>query len=260
MNFVFPSSKTEVLIQNMFSDLLFSQYPIFMMLTFLLQVALIVAHTRDRKNQLSPLLMNYLSDALEKIYHVAKETGASVHFPLIGYNTPNFNWYGTERLIKKILTQRQIPTFVYYYKRRNAQTNSSLPSNTNNGHLNLSSNSSQAAASSSLEETLTSRSSELEERPEDQEVALLNIFSKHQIAFHGFTDENEIKRLTRYVIAYDGDVDNLSDDTTHLVCAMNSNVPLLEDASVHTKFVRAKWIEDCVKEGRILDEKFYSVT
>ena len=38
---------------------------------------------------------------------------ASVHFPRIGYNTPNFNWYGTEKLIKKLLTHRNIHTFMY---------------------------------------------------------------------------------------------------------------------------------------------------
>lgn len=41
---------------------------------------------------------------------------ASVHFPRIGYNTPNFNWYGTEKLIKKSLAQRKIRTFVYPFQ------------------------------------------------------------------------------------------------------------------------------------------------
>lgn len=38
---------------------------------------------------------------------------ASVHLPRIGYATPSFNWYGTERLIRKNLAARGIPTFMY---------------------------------------------------------------------------------------------------------------------------------------------------
>ena len=38
---------------------------------------------------------------------------ASVHLPRIGYATPSFNWYGTERLIRKNLASKGIPTFMY---------------------------------------------------------------------------------------------------------------------------------------------------
>ena len=38
---------------------------------------------------------------------------ASVHLPRIGHSTPHFNWYGTERLIRKHLVMRRISTFVY---------------------------------------------------------------------------------------------------------------------------------------------------
>ena len=40
---------------------------------------------------------------------------ATVHLPRIGYNTLGFNWYGTERLIRKHLSSRGIPTYVYPY-------------------------------------------------------------------------------------------------------------------------------------------------
>jgi len=36
---------------------------------------LIVAHTRDKKNRLSPILMQSLSEALDKLHHIAKQTG-----------------------------------------------------------------------------------------------------------------------------------------------------------------------------------------
>ena len=40
---------------------------------------------------------------------------ASVHLPRIGHSTPNFNWYGTERLIRKYLASKGIPTYMYPY-------------------------------------------------------------------------------------------------------------------------------------------------
>lgn len=38
---------------------------------------------------------------------------ASVHLPRIGHATRGFNWYGTERLIRKHLAARGIPTYMY---------------------------------------------------------------------------------------------------------------------------------------------------
>ena len=40
----------------------------------ILKVALVVAHTRDRKNRLSPILMAALSQAFVKLCHLAKQT------------------------------------------------------------------------------------------------------------------------------------------------------------------------------------------
>ncbi len=45
---------------------------------------------------------------------------ASVHLPRIGYNTPGFNWYGTERLIRKHLATKGIPTYVYPFSHSGA--------------------------------------------------------------------------------------------------------------------------------------------
>lgn len=41
---------------------------------------------------------------------------ASVHLPRIGHSTKGFNWYGTERLIRKHLASRGVPTFMYLLK------------------------------------------------------------------------------------------------------------------------------------------------
>ena len=42
-------------------------------------------------------------------------SSASVHLPRIGYNTPSFNWYGTERLVRKYLASKGIETSMYPY-------------------------------------------------------------------------------------------------------------------------------------------------
>uniref|UniRef100_M4ANA1 Chromodomain helicase DNA binding protein 1-like n=1 Tax=Xiphophorus maculatus TaxID=8083 RepID=M4ANA1_XIPMA len=77
------------------------------------QLALIVAQKRDKANNLSGILLGALDEGLKKIYSAAKKTNASVHLPRIGHSTKGFNWYGTERLIRKHLASRGIPTFMY---------------------------------------------------------------------------------------------------------------------------------------------------
>uniref|UniRef100_A0A3Q2QM69 Chromodomain helicase DNA binding protein 1-like n=1 Tax=Fundulus heteroclitus TaxID=8078 RepID=A0A3Q2QM69_FUNHE len=77
------------------------------------QLALIVAQQRDKANNLSGILLTALDEGLKKIYSAAKKNSASVHLPRIGHSTKGFNWYGTERLIRKHLASRGISTFMY---------------------------------------------------------------------------------------------------------------------------------------------------
>uniref|UniRef100_A0A8C4EWB2 Chromodomain helicase DNA binding protein 1-like n=1 Tax=Dicentrarchus labrax TaxID=13489 RepID=A0A8C4EWB2_DICLA len=77
------------------------------------QLALVVAQRRDRANNLSGIFLSALDEGLKKIYAAAKRNKASVHLPRIGHSTKSFNWYGTERLIRKHLASRGIPTFMY---------------------------------------------------------------------------------------------------------------------------------------------------
>ncbi|KAB1260959.1 Chromodomain-helicase-DNA-binding protein 1-like [Camelus dromedarius] len=76
-------------------------------------LALIVAQHRDRANVLSGIKMAALEEGLKKIFFAAKKKKASVHLPRIGHSTRDFNWYGTERLIRKHLAARGIPTYMY---------------------------------------------------------------------------------------------------------------------------------------------------
>ncbi|XP_055979038.1 chromodomain-helicase-DNA-binding protein 1-like isoform X2 [Sorex fumeus] len=96
-------------------------------------LALIVAQHRDRSNTLSGIKMTALEDGLRKIFSAAKKKKASVHLPRIGHATRGFNWYGTERLIRKHLAAKGIPTYIYYFPRKppHPQAAMSVPS----GHL-----------------------------------------------------------------------------------------------------------------------------
>ena len=109
-----------------------------------LQVALVVTQRRESGGRLSGIKLSALSIGLQRVAKMArKKKGkkipfsiysileclsyvvlplylacltvhtASVHLPRIGHSTLNFNWYGTERLVRKYLTSRGIPTFMY---------------------------------------------------------------------------------------------------------------------------------------------------
>uniref|UniRef100_A0A669DC43 Chromodomain helicase DNA binding protein 1-like n=1 Tax=Oreochromis niloticus TaxID=8128 RepID=A0A669DC43_ORENI len=86
------------------------------------QLALIVAQQRDKANNLSGIFLSALDEGLKKIYKAAKRTKASVHLPRIGHATKGFNWYGTERLIRKHLASRGIPTFIPAFPNKQEST------------------------------------------------------------------------------------------------------------------------------------------
>ncbi|XP_039574063.1 chromodomain-helicase-DNA-binding protein 1-like isoform X2 [Passer montanus] len=90
-------------------------------------LALIVAQHRDRSNNLSGIKLSALEKGLKKIYLAAKKRNATVHLPRIGHATKGFNWYGTERLIRKHLAARGVPTLVYYFSRNKGSSSASQP-------------------------------------------------------------------------------------------------------------------------------------
>ena len=80
-------------------------------------VALIVSQSRDEQG-VSGIKLSALEEGLQRIQRFAIKERASVHLPRIGHSTRNFNWYGTERLIQKLLASKGIPTYVYYFSAR----------------------------------------------------------------------------------------------------------------------------------------------
>nr|KAF6396425.1 chromodomain helicase DNA binding protein 1 like [Rousettus aegyptiacus] len=91
-------------------------------------LALIVAQHRDRASVPSGIKMAALEEGLKKLSSAAKGREASVHLPRIGHATRGFNWYGTERLIRKHLAARGIPTYIYYFPRNKAAARPAGPS------------------------------------------------------------------------------------------------------------------------------------
>ncbi|XP_078265719.1 chromodomain-helicase-DNA-binding protein 1-like isoform X2 [Rhinoraja longicauda] len=76
-------------------------------------LALIVTQQRDRSKVISGIKLTALEEGLKKLHKAAKKRNASVHLPRIGHATKGFNWYGTERLIRKYLASRGIATYMY---------------------------------------------------------------------------------------------------------------------------------------------------
>lgn len=79
--------------------------------TFDHYVALIVAQHRNKFD------FKALDSSLRALAKTAEQLKATVHLPRIGVGSRGFNWYGTEKLIKKYLSSRSIPTYIYYFKR-----------------------------------------------------------------------------------------------------------------------------------------------
>lgn len=88
-------------------------------------VALMIAQNYSSKVVNAPVSLAFLGICLQKVAQFSKQVNASVHLPRLGASTPSFNWYGTERLIRKELCGKGVKTFIYYFK-RGVTTSSSI--------------------------------------------------------------------------------------------------------------------------------------
>ncbi|CAJ1059887.1 chromodomain-helicase-DNA-binding protein 1-like [Xyrichtys novacula] len=165
------------------------------------QLALIVAQQRDRANNLSGILLTSLDEGLKKIYTAARKHKASVHLPRIGHSTKGFNWYGTERLIRKHLAARGVPTFIYYHSRSAKktappQTSTSAPSTSTS-----SSGSNLHTSGGPTDETdaETPGPSVPDQSPGPAELP--SFMSGVRVFFYNLP-ASERKRLSRYLITY----------------------------------------------------------
>ncbi|KAK3736329.1 hypothetical protein QZH41_020800 [Actinostola sp. cb2023] len=162
-------------------------------------LSLIVSQTRDKHHRLLPMNLSALSEGLERVYKAAKQLNATVHLPRIGHTTPGFNWYGTERLIRKHLASRGVSTMIYYYPRK--QTAVSKPDISSNE------NSSDENEESSVQFRPEPEQSRVSCEPSTSTRPLPDFFSGVRVYFKDVSGE-KAKKLSRYVIAYPLTVEN----------------------------------------------------
>ncbi|XP_070567712.1 chromodomain-helicase-DNA-binding protein 1-like [Ptychodera flava] len=235
-------------------------------------VALIVAQHRDRQNRLSGIKLLALSQGLQRVYKEAKKKSASVHLPRIGYATPGFNWYGTERLIRKHLAAKGIPTYIYYFPRKNRNKTSSRK-NSLTGQ-----SSDDPKPSTSLDTPARKKNSVQSDTDEEgsdpgpstshdatvntQSSFLPDFLAGVTVYFHNISEEDQ-KKVTRFLVAYDGCVDDqVTIDTTHLIGNSDEDCDVLQslgDKNSKMKMVSMQWLEDCIAKNKKLSEDPYRI-
>ncbi|XP_056269949.1 chromodomain-helicase-DNA-binding protein 1-like [Pseudoliparis swirei] len=227
------------------------------------QLALIVAQRRDEHNKLSGILLTALDDGLKKIHAAAKRHKASVHLPRLGHATPGFNWYGTERLIRKHLASRGVDTFIYYHNR--AAKNSAPPPPTATTSLapppQTSSSSDgptddEAPGPSAPPPTCSSGAPPPTSSSEAPPPSLLPSFMGGVRVFFFNLAASDRKRLGRYLLTYDGDEDDvMSPEVTHVVAEVESSVQSQDLQALLARFpqavpVQTAWLESCFSRQR----------
>ncbi|KAI0219754.1 Chromodomain-helicase-DNA-binding protein 1-like [Lamellibrachia satsuma] len=232
--------------------------------------ALIVAQHRGRQNNLSGIKLTALSEGLMKLYKAARDKKASVHLARIGHNTPSFNWYGTERLIRKHLASRGIPTYIYYFSRKQAQKRKTTEENVASTSRDM------PTSGKSRRKTGGATSGRLPHH-------LPNFMADVAVYFHNVPDDRT-RKLSRYLVAYNGDihgsvqkntvvVTTSTSDDKHLQNLLqsvdaeggdcNSNDVRMEGGDFNSNgvtVVTVQWLEDCLTRGKLLDTAKYHIT
>ncbi|XP_041648229.1 chromodomain-helicase-DNA-binding protein 1-like isoform X2 [Cheilinus undulatus] len=224
------------------------------------QLALIVAQQRDRANNLSGVLLTALDEGLKKIYSAAKIHKASVHLPRIGHSTKGFNWYGTERLIRKHLAARGVSTFIYYHSRAAKKT--SVPQ-TSAAAAPSSPEPQDHESKCSTDETDAETSGPSASAAQSTSTTCLPDFMRGVRVFFYNLAASERKRLARYLITYDGDEEEvMSPEVTHIVAEVESSIHQQELQDLVSQYSQAVpvqkiWLESCFsKQHKVNTDPF----
>uniref|UniRef100_A0A674C2G1 Chromodomain helicase DNA binding protein 1-like n=1 Tax=Salmo trutta TaxID=8032 RepID=A0A674C2G1_SALTR len=213
------------------------------------QVALIVAQHRARDNSLSGIHLSALEEGLQKIYRVAKTNKAGVHLPRIGHSTRGFNWYGTERLIRKHLASRGVHTSMYPFYSSSASTSKA------SGSTSKASGSTSKASSSDRGSEEGETANQSSRTPSPAGPALPDFMRGVHVFFYNLTASDR-KRLARYLITYEGDEEEImSSEVTHIVTELESPVQSQELQELigqhpHALPVQKTWLEACFSRQR----------
>ena len=194
-------------------------------------LALIVAQKRDKNGYLGELSIKLVESAFKQIFLKAIELkNTTVHLPRIGHNTPNFNWYAIERLIKKYFSNLKVPTYIYYFKRQSEKKSE-------------------------------------EENSSDSED-LPDIFKNFNFYFYNFDKSVQeglidFKQIKRYIVAFNGIISSvLTTDVTHIILNEDDDLDLLKNELKTNKIekgtcVKYKWLELCLLKKKLIEiEKF----
>ncbi|XP_055500999.1 chromodomain-helicase-DNA-binding protein 1-like [Leucoraja erinacea] len=209
-------------------------------------LALIVTQQRDRCKVISGIKLTALEEGLKKLHTAAKKRNASVHLPRIGHATKGFNWYGTERLIRKYLASRGIATYIYYFKRHQATVSTSgspgstIKASANNDKGNKNTTEQSAGNSSTLPDFMTG----------------VNVY---------FFNISEEKMLSRYLITYNGNVDrSFGVGTTHIVAQVDNSNQVQElqsclQENCKAVVVQVQWLKVCFSKQQKVDTFMYEI-
>ncbi|XP_059824631.1 chromodomain-helicase-DNA-binding protein 1-like isoform X1 [Hypanus sabinus] len=214
-------------------------------------LALIVTQHRDRFNNISGIKLTALEEGLKKIHKAAKKRNASVHLPRIGHTTKGFNWYGTERLIRKYLSSRGIATYIYYFKRHHA-----------NATTSRSSTSSTEASANDDEESRNRTENDVTRQSAGGSGTLPDFMSGVNVYFYNVPEE---KMLSRYLITYNGNVDrNFCAETTHIVAQVDNSDQMQELQSCLQEnpkavLVQVQWLKACISKQQKVDTTSYEI-
>lgn len=221
------------------------------------QLALIVAQQRDKANNLSGILLTALEEGLKKIYTAAKRSKASVHLPRIGHSTKGFNWYGTERLIRKHLATRGVPTYIYYHSR--SVKTSTAPSQMSPPVPSASCPQPQRRdALSDESQQAPGPSTASPPPPQRSHSELPNFMSGVHVHFYNLLASDR-KRLARYLVTYDGDEEDImSSVVTHIVAEVDNKIHFQELEELVGQYsqaiaVKKEWLESCFSKQRRVD-------
>ncbi|TPX35133.1 hypothetical protein SmJEL517_g02388 [Synchytrium microbalum] len=246
-----------------------------------IHVALAVAQKRSRDNSISPIRFPDLEQALNSIAKAAKSLHASIHLPRLGQTTPGFDWYKTERLIRKCLVNQGLPVSIYYYQRGGRGSSRPHPrtfkayddddvvmvdeaSSSSRHQPNTDTSPSESGSDTELEDELENDvSSKYIKQPDSHRTnstnstnsvftvpnPFLDVLEGCIIHLVGISSPDLERQFARRVIAYGGEISmQVSEHVTHLVCghdeAAVSN--LLEHANLgpETQIVPLDWLVD----------------
>ncbi|XP_076450689.1 chromodomain-helicase-DNA-binding protein 1-like [Babylonia areolata] len=236
-------------------------------------LGLIIAQTRDRHHRLSGIKLPALREGLEKVYHRARGLKASVHLPRIGHDTPGFNWYGTERLIQKILASKGIPTYIYYFPRKKALKRKQSDPASPPAKLSKDDDDDGDDDTDDYNDDTPSTSRHNQQKNSSASSTVLNVPPKVSastsdeflsgVAVHLYgLPLDSMTKYKRDIITYDGDVDSyVHGSTTHLVVSPETDLEEVKKVrgghGCHV--VSSDWLDQCLLQHSLLPTDPYTV-